>query len=417
MGEKYIDESWDFRKEDTKYYTHGLHTYPAIMIPQIAGRLIDQYGIKAKLLFDPYCGSGTSLVEASIRGIDSIGTDLNPLARLLSKVKSTVIDIKILENYIKDFFDISFQKGFGKSIGKDYSLPDFKNIDFWFDKRVQQELAFIKNFIEEIQELDIRNFFKIPFSETVRESSWTRNSEFKLYRMTEQKMSEFNPDVLAIMDGKLIKALCGLKNFIKNKKNGAKVGVYDFNTVSEIPKEILSKGKVDIVVTSPPYGDSRTTVAYGQFSRLSNEWIGFKDAQQVDKSLMGGSKQERNGQFESIVLNECLKKVEEIDNKRVMDVVGFYSDYKKSINNIAPLLKKNGFACFVVGNRKVKGIQLPTDEITIDFFKSNGFMHVETVIRNIPNKRMPSKNSPTNESGKVDSTMTNEYIVIMKKTV
>ncbi len=104
------------------------------------------------------------------------------------------------------------------------------------------------------------------------------------------------------------------------------------------------------------------------------------------------------------------------DSKRAKEILAFYHDYKKSIDNIAPLIKKDGYACYVVGNRKVKGVVLPTDEITISFFKSHGFSHVETVIRNIPNKRMPSKNSPTNVVGKLDSTMTNEYVVVLKKT-
>ena len=69
----------------------------------------------------------------------------------------------------------------------------------------------------------------------------------------------------------------------------------------------------------------------------------------------------------------------------------------------------------MVGNRRVKGITLPTDEITKNMFESNGFIHIETIIRNIPRKRMPSKNSPTNEVGKTESTMNQEYIVVMQK--
>ncbi len=67
------------------------------------------------------------------------------------------------------------------------------------------------------------------------------------------------------------------------------------------------------------------------------------------------------------------------------------------------------------GTIEVKGITLPTDEITKDFFEAQGFSHVEIIIRNIPNKRMPSKNSPTNVTGKTDETMNNEFIVIMQK--
>ena len=58
---------------------------------------------------------------------------------------------------------------------------------------------------------------------------------------------------------------------------------------------------------------------------------------------------------------------------------------------------------------------LPTDEITKTLFELNGFEHIETIIRNIPNKRMPKKNSPSNKKGETVSTMNNEYIVIMKK--
>jgi hypothetical protein len=71
--------------------------------------------------------------------------------------------------------------------------------------------------------------------------------------------------------------------------------------------------------------------------------------------------------------------------------------------------------CYVVGNRKVKATTLPTDEITRQLFESNGFTHIETIIRQIPNKTMPSKNSPTNIAGELDTTMNNEYIVVLRR--
>ena len=91
---KYIDTSWDFRTVNTKEHTHCFHNYPAIMIPQIANRLINLYGKKAKKLFDPYCGTGTSLVEANLNGIDAIGTDLNPMARLIAEAKQQQLNYK-----------------------------------------------------------------------------------------------------------------------------------------------------------------------------------------------------------------------------------------------------------------------------------------------------------------------------------
>ena len=85
---KYIDPTWDFRTANTKLDTHCYHNYPAMMIPQIANRLIVSYGTKAKTLFDPYCGTGTSLVEAILKNINAYGTDLNPLARLVAETKT-----------------------------------------------------------------------------------------------------------------------------------------------------------------------------------------------------------------------------------------------------------------------------------------------------------------------------------------
>ena len=97
---KIIDDSWDFRKANTKEMTHCFHSYPAMMIPQVARRIIENYGKDKDVLFDPYCGTGTSLVEANIQNINAIGTDVNPLARLISKAKTTKISFELLNSEI-----------------------------------------------------------------------------------------------------------------------------------------------------------------------------------------------------------------------------------------------------------------------------------------------------------------------------
>jgi DNA modification methylase len=381
------------------------------MIPQIAERILTKYGADSQLLFDPYCGTGTSLVEANLKGINAIGTDLNPLARLIAKTKTAKINLQVLDLYLKDFNDYSFNLIFDLH-RVSVVIPEIKNIDFWFDKTVQEKLAIIKTFIDKIEDEQVSNFFKIAFSETVRESSFTRNSEFKLFRMTAEQIQKFNPDVFGLMQSKLARNHKGLKAFLEQKPKGNSQ-VFDFNTSNKV--QHIENESVDIVVTSPPYGDSRTTVAYGQFSRLANEWLDVENANQIDNNLMGGRKQKQVCSFESKILNESLEKIALADEKRAKEVSSFYCDYQKSIENVAKTIKKGGYACYVVGNRKVKGEVLPTDEITKDFFKNQGFSHIETIIRNIPNKRMPSKNSPTNVTGQKEETMNNEYIVIMRK--
>ncbi|HEV8287120.1 MAG TPA: DNA methyltransferase [Chitinophagaceae bacterium] len=411
---KIVDESWDFRKSNTKEYTHCFHAYPAMMIPQVARRIIENYGQKSKLLFDPYCGTGTSLVEANLKGMNAIGTDINPLAQLIASAKTTKIDIQILDLFLHDFANYFFSINFQSENIKSVIIPEIKNIDFWFSNSVQKKLGILLKYIENIQDSLVKNFFKVAFSETVRETSFVKPGEFKLVRR-----KDFNGisdhDVFGIMVRKLSRNKQGLVEFTKTIKNGCQSSVYGFNTVSSIPCNVIASNSIDIVVTSPPYGDSRTTVAYGQYSRLANEWLGYQKANQVDNILMGGKKRKHLNRFKSDVLNDVVSAIEKKDKERVRDVVSFYEDYEKSITHVSTTMKKGSFACYVVGNRTVKGVNIPTDEITAQLFEQNKFSHIETIVRNIPNKRMPSKNSPSNIVGETASTMKNEYIVICQK--
>jgi len=415
MIRKTIDESWDFRLANTKEFTHCFHSYPAMMIPQVARRIIENFGKNAQLLFDPYCGTGTSLVEANLKGINAIGTDINPLARLIATSKTTKLDIKDLDHFINHFSNVITIKQFQPDFEKTYVFPAITNIDFWFSKSTQKKLAFVLEYINtEISNQNIKDFFKVAFSETVREVSYLKQGEFKLVRTKKLEVKN-DSDVFKIMLSKLHRNKIGLLEFQNACLKETYAHIYDFNTVELIPEEILKPNSVDIVVTSPPYGDSHTTVAYGQYSRFSNEWLGFKDAKNVDKKSMGGIKHQEAHRFKCDILNDVIETIRSKDKKRAEEVLAFYKDYERSISNVSKVIKKGGFACYVVGNRTVKGVNIPTDEITYKLFQGNGFTHVETIIRNIPNKRMPLKNSPTNIPGKTASTMKNEYIVICKK--
>ena len=407
--------NWDFKEANTKQASHGFHSYPAMLVPQIATELLSEYGKKTSLLFDPFCGTGTTLVEANLKGINAIGTDLNPLARLISKTKTTNIEIQALDLFIKDFYDYLFQFRFGFSKKDSVIAPKFTNISFWFAKSVISDLAVLKNYIDKIKDEAVKDFFKVAFSQTIRDTSWTRKNEFKLYKMDAQKLKTFKPDVFSLFEMTLARNRNGLEEFIKNKKNGASSLIGDFNTVKEIPKNIITPQSVGLVITSPPYGDSQTTVAYGQFSRLANQWLGYDEAYNLDSALMGGKKSAEVEMSSSKYLNRSIKKIAELDSKRCRDVVSFYQDYHSSINNVAKVIKRKGFACYVVSNRCVKGITLKTDQITQDFFEQAGFKHIETIERKISNKRMPRKNSPNGVPGETKTLMNKEYIVVMQK--
>ncbi|HCJ66303.1 MAG TPA: DNA methyltransferase [Elusimicrobia bacterium] len=417
----YEDTSWDFRTEDTKTTSQGIHNYPAMMIPQIARRLIELYAPKkGGILLDPFCGSGSSLVEARLQGLNSYGVDINPLARLIAKVKSALIEPELLDEYIKkvksEVINAEFNNGFNLS---KIEIPKFNGLEFWFKKDVIKRLQLIKSIILKISNNspDIKDFLLVTFSHTLRDCSNTRNGEFKLYRMPEEKLLNYSPDVYKRFIGKLEYNYEAIKNFyteckkIKNY-NALWVKILDEDTRRKIS---IPDESVDIILTSPPYGDSRTTVAYGQYTKLSSEWLGLNNNKKdIDKISLGGQiVNSLENQLGSESLNISLKHIAEQDEKRAREVLSFYIDLDKCLAEIKRVMKPKGYICMVVGNRTVKGIQIPTDKVLVEISNKHGILHKETVIRNIPNKRMPSKNSPTNVKGKLSSTMVKEYIVIL----
>jgi hypothetical protein len=180
MFERRIDNNWNFKTANTKEFTHCYHTYPAMMIPQVARTLIEQFAPQGRfeLLFDPYMGSGTSLVEASLKGVNSIGTDINPLARLISKAKVSHFNIDQIEKYLSEIQLLSFTYQPEKVINSDFSRVS--NYSFWYSKEVLLKLSFLSQMIASF-DIESQLFFKIALSEVVREVSFTRNSEFKRF--------------------------------------------------------------------------------------------------------------------------------------------------------------------------------------------------------------------------------------------
>lgn len=410
-------DDWTFIGASTRELTHCYHDYPARMIPQVAGKILDLFGCDAKLIFDPYLGTGTSLVEGMIRGINVAGTDLNPLARLISRAKTSTPDLRLVDKHIGEFNKFVFDYTPGR-LAVQPTIHGVSRLYFWFKEGVIEKLYRLREFMQSIDDDSTRLFFQVTFSETVRESSNTRNDEFKLYRYGAEKLDAFNPDVFMIMSQKLQRNWTGLQKYlaiIQRFKDAPVSNIYDFNTVTEIPQECITPASVDIVVTSPPYGDSHTTVAYGQYSRLSAAWLELKEPDKIDRKLMGGFVAKKSSHFPCHALNSAIEQIDKVDKKRALEVSAFYLDLHASISNVARIIKHKGYACYVVGNRKVKSVILPTDIAVKDFFESCGFEYVNTFTRSIPNKRMPLKNSPTNATGVLDNTMTKEYIVVMRR--
>lgn len=407
---RYYDEKWNFKEHSMKELVHGLHPYPAMMMPLIARTMFQEYGKgKDTLFLDPYVGSGTTLVEAQLYGAkEAVGVDLNPLAILISRTKTEDIDVADVEKEFESF------KKYIQNVGY-VEPPVFSIRDSWFNERSIKELAQIRKFVLEIKKPEIMDFFKIAFSEVTRAASETRNGEFKLYRMSKKSLEKFDPHPIEMFLSVMDRNISILKSV--NYKKDTKINLYVENTFN-LPSHKELTGKVDLIITSPPYGDSHTTVAYGQFSRLSNEWLDIKDAGTLDRRLLGGAKVDEHP-FGIQELDDAIEQIRNNDKNfnrdRSWEVTAFYHDYQKSIEAVATTVKKGGYVVYVVGNRRVRNVELALDVITYKMFEKLGFTHIITHVRDILNKRMPSKASPSNAPGGQISTMMHEYIVVMKK--
>ncbi len=96
------------------------------------------------------------------------------------------------------------------------------------------------------------------------------------------------------MQKKLLRNFNGLSEFVSETRDDIKTEIYCLNTIHEIPDRIIKDSSVDLVVTSPPYGDSRNTVAYRQFSRLSSQCLQLDSANDIDKLSVGGDKEKEH---------------------------------------------------------------------------------------------------------------------------
>ncbi|MGY5873004.1 MAG: DNA methyltransferase [Candidatus Thorarchaeota archaeon] len=390
----FLSIDWDFKLVDTKEYTHGIHLYPARMVPHIARALIDKFSDRNQIVLDPFCGSGTVLLESAILGRKAIGIDINPLAVLISQGKSIPIDYHLLDKELD-----GIEKRAKKQIIENRSpvhVPEFKlqkQIDFWFKKKAQKDLALLREIINDVKNPNVRKFFRVVFSDTVRKTSNTRDSEYKLYRRSPEDLVSYNPDGIETFLQFSRKAISGMKRLIK-RMNDSDYHIPDVRQGNFIESQ-LDNNSVDLMVTSPPYGDSHTTVGYGQFSKFSLLWLGDEMSEYIPTSsdMLGGRKR-CAVVVDSPSLDETLIQIRQnehdLKNKREFDVKSFFADYQDCIKKISYVLKDGSKACFVVGNRSVREVRIRLDTITQEIGENFGLKYKSTILRNIPTKRLPS---------------------------
>ena len=339
-----VDPSWEYADADTQYLTHNIHRYSGKFIPQIAARAISLMTRPGDLVVDPYCGSGTTLLEAAVLGRRVIGVDLNPLAVLIARVKTTPIAETLLNQLVCVLGDVLTLGG------ADDSLPLFQHLagerafcsdqdprfhhDWyrkWFQLDVLSELLTIDSAIQVIDDQALRDVARVTFSDILRRSS---NAHSGYPNVMFDKNAPVKGSPIPYFLKTFKRNVEMVKSLSDVSASWSDVNVFHGNA-NALP---IGDATVDAIVSHPPYVGS---VPYAEYGVLSLRWLGV-DPKQLDRDLTGGRRQSR-------------------------DVVQRFRDgYRQMLKETQRVLRPGRYAFLMVGNPTVRGEIVDLAQMTLD---------------------------------------------------
>ncbi len=352
---------------DQSYLTHGIHKFPAKFFPELPRYLIRKYSGTGETVLDPMCGSGTVVLEAMLNNRLGIGVDIDPIARLITKVKTTPIDSETLRfasrNLVEQIQELDSNSEYLPRI------PEFHYRDNWFRPFVLRELAIINDSIDAqttAERKDIVDFFRVVLSSIIRDAS---NADPHCTRTVLRK--------------KVVKKLAPGDTFSKftkklSQQSDAMTEFSDISRtldVSEVRLPIgsametgLESDSIDLAVTSPPYINA---VDYPRTHQLEMYWLGLLGdgpLSQVKREYIGTEtvyKKEyaalKSSGYES--LDPILEKIFESDPRRSFIVFKFFEDMKDQLAEMYRVLKPGGRYCIAIGNNIIRGVEVHSDKI------------------------------------------------------
>lgn len=324
---------WELEDANTRYYTHGYHPYSAKYIPQIPNRLISNFTEKNDLVLDTFIGSGTTLVESKILGRNAIGIDVNPLACLISKVKTTTLQkselaeiSKILILLKEDILDLrgntmTFNHG-EKRVIIDNSITKtlHPNISKWYHQNVIHELLTIKSRIDTVENKDVKDFLLVSLSSILRSVSNATSGfgNLMINRQALPKTRIYEKFVLIVRD-----MLKSMSEFDKEATNSdIRIFNHDSRRIGFIDDETI-----DFICTHPPY---MAAVPYAEYQKLSLWWLGFSQYE-LEKRLIGGKR------------------------SRADTPDRFFHDINMALMEMKRVLRKKKYCCIIIGNPVYNG--------------------------------------------------------------
>ncbi len=349
---------------NTNYLVHNYHPYAAKFIPQLPRYLIKKFTNPYDTVMDPFCGSGTAIVEALLLSRNGIGIEINPIGALVSKVKTTPLNneqtltamlfLKELEHVRNALLMNSQKNNHIQYIDKnELTLPDltntlnFPNKFHWFKKNVLNTILHIKYNIDTIEDKDVRDFLLVALSSIIVKIS-NQESETR-YAAIDKKVRP--ADVFILFEDKVKDMIKRMKEFSSSisEEVYAKIYQQDSRFINFIPENF-----VDFIVTSPPYPN---TYDYYLYHKLRMVVLGFDYKAVQEKEI--GSRHRHSSKKENIET--------------------YLHSMKQSFRNFANILKPEHYFAIIVGDSIIRGVKYDGYEIIKDIAVSTGFEVVQHI--------------------------------------
>lgn len=328
--------------EETDFVTHSIHVYPAKFPAQLPRRLIREYAQRGDVVLDPFCGSGTTLVETRLAGYDAIGVDVNGLAALLSKVKSTPLTKSQFES-VFEFLDCLSNDSFhwtftGRPAIK---VKEIEGVEHWFQENVAEELSYISDRIVCISDSDVRDYLRILLSSIIVRVS-NQDSDTRFAAVEKNIPDGFTLNTFTSKAAEFTKKFADCSNQLTED---ATLKVYNADTRD---LSFITAETIDMIITSPPYAN---TYDYYLYHKFRKRWLDLdvKFAQ----------------------LNEIGSRREFSSLKRPM--VKWIDDLKICFSQMNRVLRPGGRAFVVIGDSVISKQMVNVDEAISAFAAETGF--------------------------------------------
>lgn len=331
---------------DSTAYTHGIHPYPAKFIPELPREIIAECTKERNVVLDPFCGSGTTLLEACVAGRKSIGIDSNPIAVLISRAKTTALTEDELQTMgtiisrLEGQSDTSFCAGW---------IPSTQNLSHWFQPCVITELSWLRQFILDHSAGNLQVFLFCIFSSIIvnvsNQESNTRYAAIDKHFAVGSVLNAFLRKLK--QEYRRIVQLSNMRTVMKNTPS------IIHGSTDKITADFVPDSSVDIVITSPPYANSYDYYLYHKW-RMA--WLGYDIKKAQNDEI--GSRHEHSSKKAPISVFE---------NKMI-----------PVMKNISRMLKPNKLAYFFVGDSIISGEFFDMEKCFREIAEKSDFVFVDS---------------------------------------